>query len=939
MRLTLLFLSFLAMFALSACQADQPVYFAHDKSDLTADSKIEYGRLSNGLRYAVMANETPTNTASLLMRIDTGSLNEQDDELGLAHFLEHMAFNGSRNIPEGEMIKRLERFGLAFGADTNASTDFEETIYRLELPEVNDDILDETLMIMRETAQNLTLDADAIERERGIILAEKRARISPSYRAFIDTLEFYLGDTPFPNRIPIGTEDTINAVTAEQFRNFYAGFYRPENTFIVLVGDFETGYAAEKISSFFGDWQPEGMVREAREINTVSPRPARARYYVDPEIQTSITLSAMSEADVRPDNKTNRRAFFVEGLGNRILSRRLSKMARSGEADFINGSASSSNVFDVVGLSSLALSTQPEKWEKALVQGEQALRQALEYGFTQAELDEQIANSRNALQVAVQTSPTRRTPGLAQRIMSSFGNDNVLTDPADNLERFSQYADDITVDEVYAAFKMKWAGLDEPQIYLSTSRIIDNAEETIMAVYAASRAQDVTPLENSQAAKFAYTDFGPAGAVKSRETVEDIEFEQIIFDNNVRLNIKKTPYEKDAINISIAFGAGDLFFPAEAPGFKWFAPNMLNLGGLEAHSVDDIQTIMAGKTVGSSFSFGARRLYLSGSTVPENLEDQLNLMTAYITAPGYRETARKRYDDYIQSFYPTLDSTPGGVAARDVDRLIRSGDPRFGIPGEDDLVGIELATLKNWMAPYLENSAIEIGIVGDVDPDDIIKAVARTLGALPEREPLPPAIDPAATQLTFPDGSPRPVKLSHAGEPETAMLRVFWPAPDGRVVDITRRISLISEMFKLRLTEVLREEEGATYSPSAYAFNPRFYPDYGYVAVSLELAPDQLDAVSAKVDQIAAEIRTGQFDQALFERAIKPIQEQVETSLESNGYWMGVVHESQTDIERLDRHRSRSAAYDTMRLEELQELAKTLFDPQSAYRVHILPEQ
>jgi len=161
------------------------------------------------------------------------------------------------------------------------------------------------------------------------------------------------------------------------------------------------------------------------------------------------------------------------------------------------------------------------------------------------------------------------------------------------------------------------------------------------------------------------------------------------------------------------------------------------------------------------------------------------------------------------------------------------------------------------------------------------------------------------TALKFPKGSPRPVKLSHAGEAGTALLRVYWPAPDGRDVTTSRNISMISELFQLRLTEVMREEEGASYSPSAFSFSPRVYPGYGYIGASLELDPKDIDRMSAKVDEIAAEFRAGQFDDALLERAIKPARERIETSLESNGYWMNVISESQTDPERLERHRSR----------------------------------
>ena len=930
---------FAGLFISSCVDSPEGVYFPHQSSDLTVEAAIEYGRLPNGLRYAVMANETPSNTATLLMRFDTGSVNEVDGQQGLAHFLEHMAFNGSKNIPEGEMIKRLEKFGLAFGADTNASTSFDETIYQLELPEVNDEILDETLMIMRETASNLTLEPEAIDRERGVILAEKRARISPAYNASIASLKFYLEGSPFPNRIPIGTEDTIQSVTPENFRDFYKGYYHPDETFIVLVGDFETDYAAGKIEEFFADWTAETDAKADVEIKPLGPRGAEAEYYVDPEIQTSISLTVMGPPDLREDTANNRRAAFIESLGNRILSRRLAKIARSGDAAFISASASSSSIYDVRGLSSLSMSTQPENWANALAQGEQALRQAYEFGFSQDELDEQIANTRKGLQVAVQTSPTRRTSSLARQIMSSFSNNQVMTDSAANLERFEKYADSITPKQVHEAFKAKWTGLEAPQLYLSTNKVIENAEDVMLKALSDSRKVEVKPLANQVKVDFAYTDFGTPGKIASRETIEDIDFEQITFENNVRLNIKKTPYQKDIISIDVALGKGDLFFPSDLPGFKWFAPNMLSLAGLKAHSADDIQTIMAGKSVGVSMNFGPRRMYMSGATVPNNLGDQLNLMTAYATAPGYRAEAKTRYDNYIQSFYPTLDSTPGGVASRDVERLIRSGNKRFGIPAEDDLINIEMARLKDWLDPNLTAGAIEIGVVGDVDVEAVIKEVARTFGALPKFDAAVPSIEGKDIKLTFPKGSPRPVKLSHAGEAGTALLRIYWPAPDGRDVTTSRKISMLTELFKLRLTEVMREEEGASYSPSAFSYSPRIYPDYGYIGASLELDPKDIDRISAKVDEIAAQFRAGKFDEALFERAIKPARERIETSLENNGYWMNIISEAQSDPERLDRHRSRHEAYQNMTVEELKSLAKTLFDPKDAYRIQILPEQ
>jgi len=568
------------------------------------------------------------------------------------------------------------------------------------------------------------------------------------------------------------------------------------------------------------------------------------------------------------------------------------------------------------------------------------LRQALKYGFTQAELDEQLANYRKSLEVAVQTSPTRRTPSLARSILGSFSSDSVATSPEDNLKLFDEEIGDVTLKAIEAAFRKNWSKLETaPQLEMTINQPVEGGEEALKAAYEASLAIDVDKRAEDKVLDFAYSDFGKAGKVVSQGEIEDIEITTVTFDNNVRLNIKKTPYEKDVIRINAHLGGGSITFPEDKPGFRTFAPNMVSLSGLEAHSVDDIRTMMAGKTVGASVSFGTKNMVISGSTVPNNLDDQLNLMTAYAIAPGYRDEAQAQYSKYIQSFYPTLDSTPGGVSARDVPRLIRSGDTRYGFPAEDEMLNLSFNDIRDWRAANVDGSAIEVSVVGDVDEDAIIKAVGRTFGALPKRAETPKPIPEAATQLTFPEGSKAPIKLTHAGDAATAQLQIYWPAPDGTDIAVSRKVSMIASLFRLRLTEVLREEEGASYSPSAFSYSTRLFKGYGYIGTTLELSPDEIDVMSEKVEAIAAEFRAGKIDDALFERAIKPARERIETSLESNGYWMGVINTTQTDPEPLVRHRSRGEAYQNMTAEDVSKLAKTLFDPKAVYKVQILPEQ
>jgi len=940
--------SVIALVFMSGCKAPSSqklspddVAFAHMASDLPVDEAITYGELPNGLRYAVRQNDTPTKTATLLMRIDTGSMNETDETRGLAHFLEHMAFNGSENIPEGEMTKRLERFGLAFGADTNASTSFTETTYQLELPDVTEEMLNETLGIMRETAERLTLDPEAIDKERGVIQAERRTRSSPGFKAFLDQLDFYAGHTILPDRLPIGTEETIDTVVSEQFRDFYKRYYRPEKTFVTLVGDLEPAYAIEKIEEFFGDWQNSADFSAGTnfEIDAELITEPRRRIYTDPEIQTSVSLAMFKPYVEESDTAAARRDNLIESLGNSMLNRRLGKMARSETSAFISAGVGTSNFFDVAEVSSLSVNSESDSWDAALAQGEQALRQALEFGFSQAELDEQIANIENSLKVSVQTSPTRRTPRLARQIMGAFGGESVVTTPQSSLERFNVNKPGITLEAVTKAFRESWSGLnDAPQLYLQTSKPVEGGEAALKAAYESSIAIPVEARADEAKLEFAYSDFGPAGKVAKRARIEDLDATLITFENNVRLNIKKTDFEDNVIRLSARIGAGTLSAPTKtAPGFETYASNMLSLSGLGQHSVDDIRTVMAGKSVGVGLGLGDTVVTLSGSTTPDDLALQLKLMAAYATDPGYRPEAQAQYDKYIRSWYPTLDSTPGGVASRDLGRILRSGDTRWGIPAEADLLDVDFDLIKKWVKENFIDGAIELTVVGDFEEDTLIKAVAESFGALPERPAEPYVPDASLTSIKFPSGAKQPIKLSHAGDAETARLYVYWPAPDGTDVLLSRRSSMLANLFELRLTEVLREEEGATYSPSVSNSSSRLYKGYGFIGAQLEVSPDRIDSMAERIREVAAQFRAGDIDPDVFDRAIKPTLENLETSLENNSLWMRVLNRAQTDDGPVERFRTREDTYQSMTPEDLIPVAKQVFSPHDAVEIQILP--
>lgn len=919
----------------SAPDAVDPIW-PHQASDLPPDPGVVWGVLDNGMRYAVMANATPPRAASVRLRIDMGSLEEDEDQRGLAHFLEHMAFNGSRNVPEGEMVKILERHGLAFGPDTNAYTSYDETVYQLDVPtgDVDDD-LDTALFLMRETAGNLTLDPGAIDRERGVVLSEMRVRNTWGFRYTVARSKFLYPDARISERTPIGVREVLEEAPETRFADLYGGYYTPERALLVVTGDIDPAEVETKIETLFADWAPAAEPGGDPDLGAVANEGADAGYLHEPTAPTVATIDVVAPAVVTVDSLESRKQSLLRDLGAQILSRRFQRLSRAPDAAFLQASASFGQAFETVDSATVQIISEPGRWADALGVAEQELRRAIEYGFTEAELAEQLANLSTGLTNAADQADTRDTANLADGIAGTFGADQVFTHPRSNLARFESYADEITPEAVHAAFK-EWWERGEERVFLVTPLEIDNAEAAIDAVFDASKTVPVAPPEDAGALDFAYEDFGPPGEVVARDEIEDLAITEVRFANNVRLNVKSTDFEDDVIRISVRIGAGALELPADAPELAFLASNGFAPGGLEAHSYDDLQSLLAGRNVAMGFNAGSDAYGFSAATTPADFDLQLKVWAAYLTAPGYREEGLAQYRQLISIWYETLDGTPQGVSARDVPRLLRSGDGRWGVPARDALLAADYETLARELAPALGAGAIEIGVVGDVTVDEAIAAVAATFGALPMREPAPAPHDDARL-IAFPEPTPAPVVLRHDGEADRALALTYWPADDDSDPERVRVVRLLDELLDLRLTDKVREEEAATYSPQALSFLSSVNPGYGYIGASLDLKPEDVDPFFDIVDEIAADLVAGHIDEDELARARTPVLKDLEEAASRNPYWLQLVATAQSEPEYLDRHREAEVGYMAVTAEDVAAAAARYLDSGAAYRVVILP--
>ncbi|HEY9219109.1 MAG TPA: insulinase family protein, partial [Phenylobacterium sp.] len=374
-----------------------PGEWPQSRSDIAADPDFRFGALPNGMRYAIRRQTIPPGQAALRMRFDAGSLMEADDQQGLAHFLEHMAFNGSKSVPEGDMVKILERLGLSFGADTNASTDLDDTVYQLDLPKTDAETVDTSLMLLREAAGNLTITGEAVNRERGVVLSEERARDTPNYRAYRTRLSFLLRGQRPPERMPIGKAEVLRSAPPARIADFYRRYYRPERAVLVAVGDFDVAQMEAKIRAKFGDWRAEGPAGTDPDLGPIAQRRAEAKLVVEPGLAESLEMVWVQPPDLEPDTLAHRQHDIVERLGFAVLNRRLSRISRSAEAPFIAAGGTKGDAFDAAELTLVSVNAKPGRWRDALAAVEQEQRRVVQYGVQQVELDREIQEVRTSM--------------------------------------------------------------------------------------------------------------------------------------------------------------------------------------------------------------------------------------------------------------------------------------------------------------------------------------------------------------------------------------------------------------------------------------------------------------------------------------------------------------------------------------------------------------
>lgn len=906
-------------------------------SDVPADPDVRTGTLPNGMRYAIMKNATPPGQASLRLRIDAGSLMEKDNQLGLAHFMEHMAFNGTTHIPKNELINILERLGLAFGADLNAATGFDQTFYQLELPRTNDETVDTALHVMREQVSEATMDPEDINDERGVIAGEERLRNSPSLRVSQKQMNVFAKGQKVAARFPIGDLKIINAASRDRFVDFYNSYYRPSRATMVAVGDFDVDAMEAKIRKTFADWQPKGTEGPEPDLGPVAAHGQETHVTVETGVSSSVSLAWTRTPDLRPDTLAKRRQDLSEYLGLAVLNRRLSEMSRTDNAPFLGATANESTLVRSVGVAAVSAEFVQGKWKPALEAIDQEQRRLVQYGISDAELQREVTTYRSALENAVKGAATRQTRGLASSILNAVNEREVFTSPQTNLALFEATVKGLTPAQVGESLKSVFVGGGPLTMVISPVEI-QGGEKAVTAALQSSRAIAVAAPAAAEKMPWPYTDFGKPGTVTDRREIADLGTTVVTFANGVTLTVKPTSFSKNSVSINLLTGTGERNFSPDTLDPRATTIGGLQAGGLGKMTVDQMSRSLNGHMVGAGLATLGDRFLLGGGTRKEDLQLQMQVMAAYLTDPAYRGQAFEQTKANYPAVYRASLALPAGAFSLYAKQLLAGGDKRAAVVPPETLSTWSMDAVRPGLKQLLSVGPIHITMVGDTTVDEAIKVTANTFGALPPR-PAAAAPAPGADTRRFPAPTPTPLHFTHTGLAEQGLGFVAWPATDA-VEDLTevRRIEMLTAVLKLRVLDEIREKQALAYSPGVSASYSDSYKGYGSISVQAETAPQKLPAFFSAMDAIAQSLRDTPISEDELKRAREPLVESAKRGPSTNGWWLGQLTYVVDRPYYIPQINTFIPQVEALTPADIQALARKYLRPEAAWKAEVLPE-
>ncbi len=904
---------------------------------LPIDASVRHGQLSNGLRYYIRRNERPASRVSLRLAVNVGSIHEDNDQRGLAHFLEHMAFNGTENFKPGELVSFLESIGARFGPHVNAYTSFDETVYMLDVPTDRPGYVDRGLQAMHDFAAGMQLLPEEIEKERGVVIEEWRGRLGAGSRLTDKQLPVLLAKSRYVERLPIGTPEVLKSFPRQRLVDFYRKWYRPDQMALVVVGDIDPAEAQRMIEQRFG--RIPAATGAVASIDRNVPSHAETLFLVatDAEAQ-GWSVSLISKRPFEIDRTVgDYRRSLIQQLATQMLNLRLREIARRPNAPFLSGEAGGSGLVRSTEMYELGATVQ----EGAPAAGLEALileaKRVQQFGFTAGELDRARAALLASYERAYKERQTSENPGYANEYVRAFLEGEPIPGIEFEHKIASTFLPGVTVAEVSAegrkllqpenrivvvvAPEKKEAPVPTEALLRDT---IAKAEKTVVVAYA-----DAT-------AGRALVEKPPApGKVTARRTVPEVDATVLTLSNGVEVWLKPTDFKNDQVLITAyAKGGASLASEADYPEAS-VATALVGVGGVGGLNPVDLSKLLAGKIASASATVGTYTHGINGQASPRDLETALQLNYLTFTAPNITRESFELLKRRLVSALENQAQNPGFVFNERLELLNTSNHYSAKSLTPADVQQLDMEAIARFYRERFSNAAdFTYFIVGAFSIDEITPMLERWVATLPSTAKKTSAFRDMGVR--FPAASATE-EVRKGREPRGQTVMSFFA--DAKLDEYEmHRARAAASLLGIRLRDILREELGGTYGVSVSYDNSLPLTGYGAMVVQFGSDPANIEKLSGEVLKEVDRLKM----QGPSAEDVKRVQElerrDLETAMKQNSFWMGslqTVHMLGWDPGSITRRQER---IDKLTPELLHETFKKYFPLERHTVVTLKPE-
>jgi zinc protease len=884
-------------------------------SDIPRDPAWTFGTLPNGLRYAVRRNALPERQVSIRVRIDAGSLHEEDNERGWAHYTEHLAFRGTKTF--------RRRRGPAHLAE--AGRKLRQRHQRLHQPDP-DRLPARPAPCRRggprhepqrlsEMVDTATFDPAIVEAEKKIIMAEKGRRPELSQRMLETSWPLFYAGLRIADRDTIGTEATLTGATADGLRAFYERWYRPDRATVVMVGDADPALMERLIAKRFGGWRSSGPAPREPDFGKIAVPRERAAALAYPGAPHVASLAWLRPYRTLPNTIARERDDFARSIAARILNRRLEAKAR-GEAAYVNAGVGENRTTHIAEMTQLSVTARDGQWQEALSQSFAILRDALRAPPSEAEIARELSNLKTAAAAAVEGEATVRSQQRAQQLVNAVNDEGVVASAGTIQEILTKLAPEMTPARVGAEMATLFSGSGPRLVLLSPQPIAGGLPGIARAL---ALAETVEPAQRQSDRRVSIDDLPPLGAAGrevSRQRIEDMDVTIVRFANGSTLTFKRTDFDKGTVEVGLRWGEGLLGISPDKPSLAW-AGGLVGPSGFADLDLDGVERLLTGRRVALGFGISEDAFELSGTTNGQELGDQLRIMATKLAYPRWDAPLFARFKTGALQSYDLAFSSASARAGREMSAFVRGDDERWSPVEKEEIAAAQLEGVERFFAPLLAPGPVDGIIVGDVDLETAVQTFARTIAALPVRAGgKAPA---SARAVVPPSPSPTPRTFTHQGDPNQAYAVIGWSTFGGTDRRMDRRaLSLAANMLQVRLFERLREAEGASYSPSALASSSEDLPRWGIFYAASELKPESAPTFFRIAREIVADLAAKPAAPDEFERAKNPVLTGIERRLRTNAYWVNALEDWARQPEMIELTRSFAADYEKMTAEDVR---------------------